>query len=392
MATTSLQSSAYLSGFRCLGDACEDTCCKGWGMQLSQETVDLYAKEAPELLDAVTSGEAEHVMRRDPETDYCVKFDAGWCGIHARYGTDFLGDACHFFPRVTRALGENSIMTASLSCPEVVRLALLASGGFDWCPSDAERLPHSLKNYAPDALDAEKSAQVHRAFLDAATDETASPERIVSRLRSVSASLQAVDTASWAMATPFYLTHADSRLLPAEPHIADPFNLLNALQGLVGASRKTKRPRLDWTIRDMEQALKVTLDWERLTILTGDDSLNAWWQMNDRWSREWAVHFAPLLRRWIAAQLAVALFPFGGFGATLSDRATILGVRFATLKLALMSACQMKGGLIADDEMVRVVQSLARFLDHLADPELSMQIYTETGWVREPRLRALIGD
>ena len=32
----------------------------------------------------------------------------------------------------------------------------------------------------------------------------------------------------------------------------------------------------------------------------------------DRWGREWAGHFAPILRRWIAAQLAVALFPFGG--------------------------------------------------------------------------------
>lgn len=111
----------------------------------------------------------------------------------------------------------------------------------------------------------------------------------------------------------------------------------------------------------------------------------------DRWGREWAGHFAPIFRRWIAAQRAVALFPFGGFGETLSDRVTILGVRFATLKLALMSACQMKGGLIVEDEVVRVIQSLARFLDHLADPALSMQIYTETGWVREPRLRALVG-
>lgn len=386
-----LQCSAFLKEFRCLGDACEDTCCKGWGMQLSAETVDKYKREAPELLDAVTSGEAEHIMKRDPDTDYCVKFDAGWCGIHAKYGTDFLGDACHFFPRVTRALGDETVMTASLSCPEVVRLALLSDGGFAHEESEVERVPHTLKDYVPEGLDAEKALLVHRAFLEAAQDSLATPEQIIARIRSVAQSLQAVDIASWAMAAPFYLKNADARLPNPEPHIADPFNLLNALQGLVGASRKTKRPRLEWTLRDIEQALRVTLDWERLSIQTSDRSLEAWMAMQDRWAREWAASFAPMLRRWVAAQLAVALFPFGGFGETLSDRVTVLGVRFATLKLALMSACQMKGERINDEETVRVVQSLARFLDHLADPTLSMQIYNETGWARESRLRALVG-
>lgn len=360
-------------------------------MQLSEQTVARYKADAPELLDAVTSGEAQHIMKRDPNTDYCVKFDAGWCGIHAKYGTDFLGDACHFFPRVTRGVGDEAVMTASLSCPEVVRLAVMQPGGFDWQESKADRLPHSLKNYAPTQLDAEKTKAVHQAFVAAALDDSVTPEQTLMRIRSVSASLEAVDVASWAMAVPFYLKNADSRIPAPEVQIADPFNLLNALQGLIGASRKTSRPRLEWTLRDMEQALKVNLDWERLTILTGNESLSAWHEMSERWQREWATHFAPLLRRWLATQLSVSFFPFAGFGNSLADRATILGVRFATVKLALMSACQMKDGCIDEDATVRVMQSLARFMDHLADPELSMNIYTETGWVRESRLAALIG-
>ena len=73
---------AFVEKFQCLGDKCEDTCCKGWGMQLDPVRKKLYEKEAPELMDAVTSGEAELIMKRDPETDYCVKFDDGWCSIH----------------------------------------------------------------------------------------------------------------------------------------------------------------------------------------------------------------------------------------------------------------------------------------------------------------------
>lgn len=392
MASYPLRQAAAVQAFQCLGDQCEDTCCKGWGMQLTQETVAKYEAEAPELLEAVTSGEAEHIMKRDPATDYCVKFDQGWCGVHAKYGESFLGDACHFFPRVTRRLGESQLMTASLSCPEIVRLGIMQGLGFLDEAAEIDRLPHSLKNYLPEGLSADKALEVHRLFLRAVMEEGQTPERALARLRSVAASLQMVDAESWAVAAGFYWSHSESRLPNAEAHPADPFNLLNALQGLIGASRPTARPRLDQTIADMQIALDVMLDWKKLTIHTTDHSLSACQATEKRWRQEWAPHFEPILKRWLQAQLSVACFPFAGLGDTLTDRVTILGVRFATLKLALMCACQARDILIDEGETVRIIQSLARFLDHLADPALSLQIYTEPGWTREARLRALIGD
>ena len=74
---------ALLEKFQCLGDACPDTCCQGWGMQVDKAHIDLYAAKAPELLSAVTSGEADYVMRRDPATDHCIKFDQGWGLVRA---------------------------------------------------------------------------------------------------------------------------------------------------------------------------------------------------------------------------------------------------------------------------------------------------------------------
>lgn len=361
-------------------------------MQLSAQTVAKYQAEAPELLEAVSTGEAEHIMKRDEQTDYCVKYDQGWCGIHRDYGESFLGDACHFFPRVTRKIGDTHLMTASLSCPEIVRLGLIEQKGFLAQQAETDRVPHSLKDYRPDGLEQDKAFDAHQALLRAVVEETERPSRLMAKLRSVAASLQMVEPASWGMAVGFYWQNAATRLPIAEDHPADPFNLLNALQGLVGASKKTPRPRLMETIRDMEHALDVTLDWEKLSIHTTQQSLSHWQAMEARWRKEWADHFAPMLRHWIQAQLSVACFPFAGFGDSLTDRATILGVRFATLRLALMSACQQQGGLIPDAQTVRIIQSLARFMDHLADPALSLQIYAETGWTREARLRALMGD
>jgi lysine-N-methylase len=151
-AEITIQQAPWLEKFQCLGSACEDTCCRGWGMQITAETLQKYEKDAPELLEVVTTDTATNVMimKRDAGTDYCVKYSEGWCGVHQQYGTDFLGDACHFYPRSTRQLGQHVVMNASLSCPEVVRLALYdekADASYSIQP--VTRLPFSLKKLRP---------------------------------------------------------------------------------------------------------------------------------------------------------------------------------------------------------------------------------------------------
>lgn len=390
--THTIKRMAFLERFACLGAECEDTCCKSWNMQVDEATIRKYETQAPELVDAVAEGPGTKIMRRDETTDYCVKFEAGLCAIHKLRGSDFLGDACHFYPRVTRDMGGQAVMTAALSCPEVVRQALYADNSFHWQEAEIERVPFSLKDYAPQGMEAEAALAVHTAFLAAAKDETASPERIMAQIVSVAQSLPAIDPKSWPQAVPFYLKSADGRLMPPEPSDVDPFNLLHALMGIVKAARAENRPRLRETIADMEQALQVELDWESLGIRATGDSVEAFKQVQALWDAQCAEALAPVLRKWIAAQLSLALFPFAGFGKDVPERALFMGIRFATVKLALMSACHVNGALIGEEQQVRVIQSLARVIDHLAEPELSRQIYDEPGWLRESRLRALMGD
>jgi len=102
--------------------------------------------------------------------------------------------------------------------------------------------------------------------------------------------------------------------------------------------------------------------------------------------RQQAATLQPVLRRYVQAQLSQALFPFAGFGGTLSERVTVMGVRLATMQLALATL----GETPSEQEVVGVVYNLSRFIDHLADPTLSLSIYREVGWTREARLRALL--
>ncbi len=379
-----------LGKFTCLGDKCADTCCRAWSMQLDEITYEKYKKEAPELLDAVEEAvESPYIMRKDKATGYCVKYDNGWCGIHKEKGDKFLGDACYFYPRVTRSLGDDTVMTATLSCPEIVRIVLEEKDPFGVHEVQAGRLPNTLKNYLPEGLSAQDALSVHQAFLATTHDKDVEAGHIFARIATVSRSIQLIDKKSWAQAVPFYLQNADMRMMPPEQNEADPFNLLHALSGLIVASHKPMPDRLAQTVSTMEKMLKVTLDWKNVLIHTSDESVAAYQKIRKAWKSH-AKHFEPVLKRYLEAQLAVSLFPFSGLGTTLEDRITIIGVRLATVKLALMCEHAAAGDMLPQDTIIRVVQSLSRLLDHLGDPGFSMAIYKETGWVREERLRGLL--
>lgn len=387
---TELLRTRVLSQFTCLGDKCEDTCCQGWSMQVDDATYNRYSKEASELLDAVESAkEAPHIMRKNA-SGFCVKFDGGLCGIHKEKGDRFLGDACHFYPRVTRKLGDQVLMTATMSCPEITRLALSTDDALGMDSAAIDRLPESLRDYLPEGLSPADALAVHKAFVDAASDKSAGVEQIFLRIASVARSLELVDRKSWPSAVVFYLKHADGRIPPAEINLPDPFNLAHALCGLIVTVHKIPSPRLLTTLDEMEKALAFSLDWQNVQIKTTDESLPSYQRVRALWQQEGAARYADVLRRWLQMQLSLTLFPYAGQGASLSERITLIGVRLATIKLALMCSCSIHGTVLPQDVVIRILQSLSRFMDHLGDPSFSLRIYKETGWIQEARMRGLL--
>jgi lysine-N-methylase len=374
--------------FVCLGDKCEDTCCKGWGMQLTQETVDLYKAKAPDLLDAVDSGEAEFIMRRDPNTDYCVKFEDGWCGIHKKHGSDFLGDACHFYPRVTRALGDMTLTTAALSCPETVRLMVMEEGAFPLVPREEARLPFMLKQYLPEGMAPADALELHGLFVAEAGNEAFSAEINLMRLVMVVQALAVQPQAQWLAAAKFYFGIAEGRIPAAELSAHDPFYLAQALYGLIGASKLSHRPRLMQTLSTMMEQLRVAFEGTLLQLEA--NAAARFIAMKHAWHAHAEEAMQPVLRRYLQSQISVAHFPFAGLGNNLQERMTIIGVRFATTKLALMAETYAAQRVPDDTTIIRVIQSLSRFLDHLADPTFSLQIYQEAGWTKDARLRAVL--
>ena len=355
-------------------------------MQVDPARIALYKKEAPELLQAVTSGEAEHIMRRDPVTDYCVKFDNGLCSIHKARGTNFLGDACHFYPRITRRFGEAHLQSASLSCPEITRLILYGVAPFAPDELSLERLPSTLNNYLPEEITATDAFAVQRAFLEIGDDETITAERMLMRIVSTAHSLHRIAKKDWIGGIKFILRMSESTLPNPEIDFADGYHLMQVLEALIGASKPSVRPRLDATRQSILQALDIKITADNYEVVTQSGDFTTYQKLWERW-QESRPQMAPILKRWLQAQITMSSFPFSGFGRDLQERAVTLAIRFATLRLALMSAPSLE-----QSEVIRIVQSFSRFIDHLADPELSMLAYKELGWTSLARLRGVVLD
>jgi hypothetical protein len=183
---------------------------------------------------------------------------------------------------------------------------------------------------------------------------------------------------------------AAGRVPMAEAAANDAFNLLHALQGIAAAANATNRERLMQTIQEMAQALGAELDWQSNGIRLARDAAERYVAMLKHWQTI-AREMQPVLSRYLQGQLSQALFPYAGFGDTLSERMAIIGIRLATVKLALMARALLVSGVPSSEDVIRIIQSLSRVLDHLAEPTFSRAIYTETGWLRDARLRGLLG-
>ena len=349
-------------------------------MQLDDATYQRYETFAPELLPATAISEAtgERIMRRGGD-GVCVKLQGGLCGIEAARGSDFLSDACHFYPRATRRLGELMHQSATGSCPEILRLATTLEDSFSLYEGQNTRLPASLRDYLSEQENAPAALQLHMCFVNSVLTTEEPLEAWLMRLNLAMQSLQSFSEASWPEMAEMALKFAPGRIPAPQTDDFDQVNLLHLLVGLTLASRQIPTPRLLATMAEMEAALGVRVHWQNGEIESiGPPKILRRLPEADAF-----------LRRWLALQLSLTLFPYSGLGEDAPMRASFLAIRFALVRLAL-SAHVTQTGTCELEAAIRVAQSISRVLDHLGDAHLFHAAAYEMGWLKLERLHGLL--
>ncbi|MGA2714694.1 MAG: flagellin lysine-N-methylase [Bryobacteraceae bacterium] len=138
--------------FRCIGAACEDTCCKGWAVPVDRDTWEKY-QSLPDfrIAGAALSSLVEINPASSSSIDYarmrlegtgCPALLEGLCSIQQTLGEPYIPDLCSTYPRVLNLAGATVEKSFHLSCPETARLVLSDPEAMVLREHMEELLPH----------------------------------------------------------------------------------------------------------------------------------------------------------------------------------------------------------------------------------------------------------
>lgn len=366
-----LEEYSVVGTFRCLGADCPDTCCHGWDMPSDAGQRAMCTAKQPALLQAIDP--EQQILKRDPASGDCAQLCEGKCRIHADYGAAFLSDACYFYPRVVQRIDGVHRLAGDVSCPEMLRLILTEAEPFALKETTNERSPQRRHDLA-EGQDGATTREVMQAALAIAQDASLTPELILLQLLKLAERMEGQEHA------------VAAEVKTSDAHAIYYALMLTEAFGAPGISR-----RLPAIAAVMAKALDCTFDRTTRELRFGANAGQAYGTLHARWQIGAEAALAPVLRRWIQAQLTMSAFPYGGFReCSITERAAILVQRFATIRLALMCHVGEDGAAPDEATVIFVIQGIARFMDHLADSELTRMIHRDSGWQSPARLRGLI--
>lgn len=126
----------YMNHFRCIGPDCEDSCCVGWRVVIDEDSYKRYRKaedfELRPLLDKrITRNRSNPSslnyakIKLNPEGRCPFLNETDLCRIQLSLGEEALSITCATYPRIFNIINDALEKSATMSCPEAARLALL---------------------------------------------------------------------------------------------------------------------------------------------------------------------------------------------------------------------------------------------------------------------------
>lgn len=257
----------YLNKFNCLADKCEDPCCgQPFGKNIEKQAYKKYQERAPELLEYVELHEERDLYLIKPGNNGCSLWDSsGLCKIHSSYGTEFLSDTCHFYPRVHTQIGENIFVNAKVSCPEVSRIILTEEDPFSLVETETDRIPVDVLGQSVDPERERRALLTHEIFVTEAQRDDISLEDAMLRVLLVAQKLDGVDKFDWCDHAQTIFNELDVtnyRNEAASFNVNTSFDLMRYF--LQRWSKEALTPRLQQLMETIETALAEENAEERL--------------------------------------------------------------------------------------------------------------------------------
>lgn len=395
----------YYSQFRCLADACPDTCCEGWRVGIDKETYGKYRHSSdpvlkPKFEQLVTINPArtsdDHYAVFATLGGRCTFLSEGLCSIQQRLGESYLGAACASFPRVTNLVNRVLERSLDLSCPEAARLALTNPEPLQFSVLETDPTEHRAAIAEPShgrlynsAFSAEQVIEV-RKFVQSVLKNRKYPvaKRLI-LLGHVCDKLNEISSEGNFESTPAVLEGfagaIDGKLF--DEHLsrctADPATQLGIVLELVA-----ERVKSDFTHR---RFLELYDDFLRGIRWAPDITLQ---ELGAQYAEAHSQSYLPamsqheyVLEHYLVNNAFKALFPFGSQSLNralhleppraISGQYILMASYFAILKTMLIGVAGHHGAAFGLNAIIRTVQICSKTFEHsVVYPKRILEILT----------------
>lgn len=414
----------YLSRFQCIGPACEDHCCAGWGgIDVDPPTAEAYRQLTVEGDQRVWRLNLVGQLQPNPE----AWPDEGWpaaliplpteapcpflgedhlCTIHGALGEELLPSTCDTFPRQATEIDGRIDLAGRLSCPEVARLALLAEDALTAEPVPSDRRLTERGRFwidrpwsdRPDEDDPRRQYHLVRARSMALLQHRAYPLAV--RMLALGLALSSLDGAGFRAADAEATFDLGETRLPAVAGWLDQSGL-GAADGPSGPHRLLLRRIRRWiAMPELPSRYRRCVERVRDGLgLPADAAAPLDGPLGERLGAAYTAarrrHLEPYLARrpYLFEHLALnqiwlTTFPYHP-ERTFAEEHALLAFRIGLTRLHLVGAAAAEGGL-TDDLVVETIQAFDKYVDGSSFWDRTMKVLRDEHALDPPSLAALL--
>jgi len=373
---------SYMQQFSCIGSSCEDSCCIGWRVNIDQEAYKKYARiQDKELRPIIEKNVKKNHSNQSSENYAKIKLlpnqqcvflsEEKMCKIQLKYGEKYLSNTCAIYPRQINEVDSMAEKSATMSCPEAARLALLNPKGIKFIeieePVDVRYSPQRALHTSsmPFTNKAQKYFWEIRTFIIQ-----------LLQYRDISLNDRLILLGSFCQKLQ---EHIDNKTVDSIPSLFDYY--VNWLEDDTSRSSLDNIPA-NYSIQ--MQLIKEILD-ERLAVgvnnqryiecanemLRGlqyihgsniEDIINQYTLAYSQYYQPFMDHHEYIMENYIVNYVFKNLFPFKD---TLSvfEEYVLLVVHYSLIKLHLIGMSAFHHGLTTDI-VIKLIQSFAKTVEH----------------------------
>lgn len=196
----------YYKEFKCIAGQCRHTCCRGWEVEIDEESL-LRFEKIPDIADKIETDEDVHFKLLADEVCPFLRED-GLCEMIVKYGEKMLCQTCTDHPRFRNYWEGRVEMGLGMVCEEAARLILTQEkpmqlvvlkndGAVEDLPEDEAWLMETREKLLNEVKEEGPLARFHEYLLYRHIADALYDDRLEERIRFVEALVQRART-EWA--------------------------------------------------------------------------------------------------------------------------------------------------------------------------------------------------